>query len=93
MTDEPYTGPKLVQLREAPPLNDIPGHLRAMADGIEAGEEGDYVGTESLIVVIPVSGDYPRIFAFGDVDGVNYPPTQFELAKLWMLTNMVARTP
>jgi hypothetical protein len=80
---------ELVQLRDgAPLLTDIPGMLRQMADQIEAGEHGE-VGTAFLI--LPVDDDYPSVFGWGDIEGGNDPVIQLELAKMWLLTNLVAR--
>jgi hypothetical protein len=76
-------------IREAAPaLTDIPGMLRRTADRIEAGELGD---VSSAFVLVPAPGDYPKIFGFGDIERGNDPIIQFELAKLWLLTNLVHR--
>lgn len=80
---------ELVRLHDgAPSLEDIPGRLRRIADQIEAGEQG---AVETAYVLLPTDGDYPRLFGFGDVHGKSDPVVQFELAKLWLLTNLVER--
>ncbi len=78
-------------------LNDIPAMLRAMADGIEtdraAGDSGgDYAGVETVIVLIPVKDDWPRVFGFGDVNrNVTDPALICEMAKMWLINNLVSR--
>lgn len=62
--------------------------LRRTADQIEAGEHGE-VGTAFLL--LPTADDYPKVFGWGDVDGINHPALQCELAKMWLLTNIVSR--
>lgn len=81
---------EIVALREgAPLLSDIPGMLRRMADQIEAGEHGDVA---VAYLVLPIDEDYPKVFGWGDVAGGNDPVIQFELAKMWLLTNLVTRS-
>lgn len=81
---------EIVAIRDgAPSLADVVGMLRQLADNIESGEHGS---VESLAVIMPVEGDYPRVFAFGDVEGANEPVLQLELAKMWLLTNLVQRS-
>lgn len=80
--------PKVVQLRESPSLNDIPGMLRKLAEDIEAGVHGD---VSSAYVLLPAEGDYPKIFGFGDVTGEFDPIVQCELAKAWFVENRVRR--
>jgi len=80
---------EIVKLRDgAPPLNDVPGMLRWLADAIEAGEHGD---VQSLFALIPRPGDYPTVFGWGDVAGQNDPIIQCELAKAWFVANLVSR--
>lgn len=74
----------------APLLSDVPGMLRALANDIEAGTHG---AVESAIVIVPVRDDYPHAFHFGEVNGgTNEAVLQLELAKLWLLNNLVVRT-
>jgi hypothetical protein len=81
---------EIVQIREgAPLLSDIPAMLRRLADQIEAGEHGQ---VETAFLILPADGDYPKVFGWGDVDGGNDPVIQLELAKMWLLTNLVARS-
>lgn len=80
----------VVPLRDgAPLLTDIPGMLRRIADAIEAGEHGDVA---AAFLLLPVAGDYPQVFGWGDVEGGNDPVIQLELAKMWLLTNLVTRS-
>ena len=69
-------------------MNDIPGMLRRTAERIEAGEFGKI---DAALVLIPRHGDYPTVFGFGDVERENDPAIQCELAKMWLLSNMVQR--
>lgn len=68
--------------------NDVPAMLRNLADLIERGE---YDEVEAVLVLMPRPGDYPKIFGFGDQHGANEPSMLCEMAKLWLLQNMVAR--
>lgn len=79
---------EVVQLHSGLSLNDIVGHLRGMADRIEAGEYGEVA---TLFAVMPDASGYPDVFAWGDVTGTNDPVIQFELAKMWLLTNLTER--
>lgn len=80
---------EIVPLRDgAPLLTDIPGMLRELAAQIEAGEHGEVA---TAFLVIPVDDDFPSVFGWGDVAGGNDPVVQFELAKMWLLNNLVAR--
>lgn len=79
---------EIVSLRSGPTLADIPGHLRQLAEDIESGEYGD---VQSLFVLMPIEGDYPTAFGWGDVTGQNDPIIQLELAKAWFVANIVSR--
>ena len=80
---------EVVQLHDgAASLRDICAHLRSLADQIEAGEQGE---VDAVFLIIPVQNDWPRVFAWGDVANVNDPVVQLELAKMWLLQNLVAR--
>ena len=80
---------KVVSLHDgAPSLNDVVGRLRRLADKIEAGDYGEVAGA---LVVIPVAKNWPHVLGFGDVEGENHPIVQFELAKGWMVGNIVER--
>lgn len=70
------------------PLTDIPAKLREMAAMIESGEHED---VSSVVVLMPVPGDYPRIYGFGELGGTQDPVMICELAKLWLLQNFVER--
>lgn len=80
----------VVPLREGPPLSDVVAQIRAWADRIEAGEYGE---VDAVFALMPRSGDYPTVWGWGDVAGTNDPVVQFELAKLWLLTNLTKRDP
>lgn len=79
---------KIVPLSSKPSLNDIVGQLRNLADSIEKGEYGE-VG--ALFALMPVEGEYPRVWGWGDVAGKNDPAIQFELAKMWLMKNLLRR--
>ena len=76
-----------IPLRSTPPLNDIPGRLLQLAIDIESGE----VEAESVLVVIPSSGDFPAIFGFGEHLGEYGNIAVLELAKTWFVNNQTAR--
>jgi len=69
-------------------LADIPSMLRNLADQIDAGEWGK-VGT--VFMVMPQHNDFPRLFGWGDITGLNEPIVQIELLKHWLITNLVSR--
>lgn len=71
-----------------PPLTDIPGRLRLLADGIESGLNGD---VRSIIVLVPRPVDYPTALQFGEVEGSNDPIIQLQLALHWFVANLVVR--
>lgn len=79
----------VVQFSEAPPLTDIVAHLRNLADQIEKGTHGE---VDAVFALIPSEDGWPKVFAWGDVSGVRDPVIQFELAKMWLLNNLVERT-
>ena len=79
---------ELVQLHEGPSLGDVVGQIRAFADRIEAGAYGE---VSTVFAVMPVAGDYPKFWGWGDITGGNDPVIQLELVKLWLLLNMTAR--
>lgn len=79
--------PKLIQFPN-PTLNDISGMLRRMADQIETGEWGK---VEGAFLLIPIADDYPKLFGWGNVTGLNEPLVQLELAKHWLCQNLVSR--
>ena len=79
---------KVVPLRTKPPLGDIPGLLRSLADDIDAGA---YPDCETMFVVMPMADAYPRLWGWGDVDGKRDPAIQLALAHHMLLGNLVAR--
>lgn len=79
----------LVQLHDGrPPLNDIPGRLRHLADQIEKGE----LAPETMYVIMPRPKDFPRLWGFGNVDGDKHPIIQLELIRHWLVANLVVRS-
>jgi len=78
----------VIELRKAPLVNDIPGQLRQMADAIEAGEHGDVT---TALFLLPVAGDWPEVFGWGDVDGENHPIIQFQFALAKFSHNQMRR--
>ena len=78
---------KVVQLSGKPALTDIPGRLRWLAEEIEANR----IKSESVIVLLPIAGDYPRIYGYGDVEGDNHPVIQLEMAKTAFILNVMRR--
>lgn len=78
----------VVPLRESPSLTDIVAQIRAFADRVETGEHGE---VSTVFVLMPCTGDYPKVWGWGDITGTNDPVVQLELAKLWLLTNLVER--
>lgn len=54
----------VVDLHEEPPLNDIPGRLRCLAESIESGEVEDLEAV--FIVMVKRTTFTPDIAAFGD---------------------------
>jgi hypothetical protein len=79
---------KVVPLRDKPALTDIVAQVRNFADRIESGDLSDI---SAVFAVVPIAGNYPKILGWGDVAGINDPVVQLELAKLWLLTNLVER--
>lgn len=72
----------------SPNLADIPAMLRRLADQIEAGDWGE---VETAFLLMPRAGDFPRLFGWGNVTGTQDPIVQFEMAKHWLVTNLVSR--
>lgn len=69
-------------------LRNVPEKLRDLAAAIEAGTHGDVT---SALVLIPVAGDVPMAFGFGDQDGDRHPVVVCEMAKVWFVTRQVTR--
>lgn len=71
-------------------LNDIPERLRTLADGIENGEFGEVA---TLFVIMPKDvGDWPNLFGYGSNADSPHFVFQMELAKSWLVDNVVKRT-
>lgn len=86
MTDEKG---KVIPLREGPALDDIPGLLRQLADGLDNGSFGREVG--SVIVIIPNGDDWPEIFCYGEMIGTTEAVGHVETAKTWLIHNIATR--
>lgn len=69
-------------------LCDVPAMLRSLADQIEAGVYGQ---VPSMIALMPRDGEFPVLFGWGDVEGPNHPIIQCELAKNFLVENLVTR--
>lgn len=63
MTVIGLNGAEIVQLRESPPLNDIPARLRYLADQIESGEQK----ADFALIIIDGDSPMPDLFGFGEV--------------------------
>lgn len=78
----------VVPIREDTTLvNDIPGQLRALADRIDAGE----VEAESAICVIPMEGDWPTIYGWGEDMGDFGRIGLLQTAVTWFATRITSR--
>lgn len=77
----------VLHLRPGPPINDIPGMLRQLADQFETGE----YTAEGILVILPRDGDWPAIFGYGEhlTDYGNI--AVLEMAKTWMTNHLTAR--
>jgi hypothetical protein len=73
---------KVVSISDSPSLIDIPAHLRALADRIEAGEYGEVDG---LFAIMPREREYPAIFSWGVNSGAFEPIIQLDLARQWLV--------
>lgn len=79
---------KVTPLRSSPPVSDIPGQMRQMADMIERGE----IEAVSVLLIIPRdSGDWPEIYGWGDHLGDYGNIAVCELAKSWFVNNHTGR--
>lgn len=71
-------------------LSDIPAMLRKLADDIEAGDHGE---VPLCLVVLPVSGEWPAIFGFGQEGDTTDAALigHLELAKSFFVFNQADR--
>ena len=69
-------------------LQDIPAQLRALADSVEAGEYGE---VDTLFALMPRSGDFPKMWAWGDAGGQDDPIIQLQLALHWHCRALTCR--
>lgn len=89
MSDDP---PKLsvVSLHDGrPSLQDIPARLRLLADQLEAGDHGDYYNC--LVIIPQLHNEWPIMWGYGDVDGVNSPIITLTLALQMWIDKQMAR--
>lgn len=79
---------KVVPLRgHAPVLNDVPAMMRRVADQIDAGE----IIAPSALFIVPVDGDWPMVFGWGEHLGDHGNIAICEMTKTWFINNNVAR--
>ena len=71
-----------------PPLSDVPCRLRLLADQIEAGEYGEITAS---VVVLEGDADWPAVFGFGDMGDARSAIGLCELAKAFLVQNVVSR--
>ncbi len=69
------------------PLTDIPSKLRELADRIEKGEQQ----ASFAMVIIPVEGDWPSVFSFGEDMGDYGRVGVLEVAKGFFVNHKVSR--
>lgn len=69
-------------------LGDVPAMLRNLADKIENGAYGQVT---SMIALMPRDGEFPVLFGWGDIEGPNHPIIQCELAKNFLVENLITR--
>lgn len=69
-------------------LLDVPEMMREVADQIEQGMHGKI---STVIMLIPIPENYPKVFGWGEVEGENHPIVQLELAKHWLVANLSSR--
>ncbi|MER9079952.1 hypothetical protein [Mesorhizobium sp. M0895] len=77
----------VVPLRKHPPVGDIIGQLRQMANWIESGE----VEARSALFIIPSDGDWPEVYGWGEHLGDYGNIAICEITKTWFINNLVAR--
>lgn len=78
---------KVIPLHQGPRITDIPAMLRQMADQIEGGE----LEARSALFIVPVDSGWPRVFGWGKHLGDHGNIAVCEMAKTWLINNLVAR--
>ena len=79
---------EVVQLYENPTLlNDIPGQLRNLADRIESGD----LDADSVLCIVPVEGDWPILFGWGEELGDYGRIGVLQLVINWLAGRNVGR--
>lgn len=68
-------------------LDDIPAMMRQLADRIENGE----VAADSVLCLVPVPGDWPLVFGWGEHLSSEANIGVLEIAKHWFVANTVVR--
>lgn len=82
---EPWNGTaEVVQLRDAPLINDIPGQLRQMADMIESGE----LETNSVLFIAETGEQWPAVFGWGEHNGTLGNIGLLEWAKAFFIEDL-----
>lgn len=77
---------EVVNLYDAPPLNDIPGQLRHMADMIERGE----VETNCVIFIADTDEEWPQVYGWGDNIGGLGNIGILEWTKAFLISQLTA---
>lgn len=79
---------EVVQLRDGPKINDIPGRLRQLADSIESGEQtADYA-----LVIVDGDKTVPNLFGFGNALDTRSIIGLLDISKDWFMRQLVADT-
>jgi hypothetical protein len=77
----------IVQLRTSPPVSDIPGQLRRLADEVESGA----VQTSSVLcIVVEDAEKWPAVYGWGQHLSDYGNIAVMELAKQWFIANYTA---
>ena len=78
----------IVQLYDDPTLlTDIPGQLRTLADRIETGD----LDATAVLCVIPIEGDWPMLFGWGEDLGEYGRIGVLQTMVSWLTGRQVAR--
>jgi hypothetical protein len=78
---------EVVKLRSAS-VADIPAMLRRMADDLESGRQQ----AEAALFIIPVEGEFPKIFGWGEHMGDYANIAVLEMAKACLIQTLVAES-
>lgn len=88
--DAPKPAPTLVKFNEGKPLlSDIAGRLRLLADEYETGK---FENVQSCLVIFSQPSDeWPIMFGYGSVDGLNSPIVVLQLALQKWISKVMRR--